>query len=118
MKLLLRDYALSENISYRFNDSSWSEYPLFADTYANWIAALPEEEQVINIFMELCALGIFQPLSSNILEFFKALPEQLRQRGITFSTPSEVCSKIKALVTFRLSTPYLGQTKSEIYLRG
>ena len=96
LKLLLRDYALSENISYRFNDSSWSEYPLFADTYANWIAALPEEEQVINIFMELCALGIFQPLSSNILEFFKALPEQLRQRGITFSTPSEVCSKIKS----------------------
>ena len=96
LKLLLRDYSLSEDISYRFNDSSWSEYPLFADNYANWIAQLPEEDQVINIFMELCALGIFQPLSSNILEFMKALPEQLRQRGIVFSTPSEICSKIKS----------------------
>jgi alpha-amylase len=91
LKLLLRDYSLSEDISFRFNDHSWSEYPLFAETYADWIAALPEEDQVINIFMELCALGIFQPLSSNILEFMKALPEQLRQRGITFSTPSEIC---------------------------
>lgn len=96
LKLLLRDYSLSEDISFRFNDSSWSEYPLFADTYANWIANLPEEDQVINLFMELCALGIFQPLSSNILEFMKALPEQLKQRGIVFSTPSEICAKIKS----------------------
>ena len=95
LKLLLRDHSLSEDISYRFNDSSWSEYPLFADTYANWIDNLPQEDQVINIFMELCALGIFQPLSSNILEFLKALPAQFKQRGITFSTPSEICSKIK-----------------------
>ena len=41
-------------------------------------------------------MGIFQPLSSNILEFMKALPEQLRQRGIVFSTPSEICAKIKS----------------------
>lgn len=96
LKLLLRDYSLSEDISFRFNDSSWPQYPLFADTYADWIARLPEEDQVINLFMELCALGIFQPLSSNILEFMKALPEQLRQRGIVFSTPSEICAKIKS----------------------
>ena len=104
LKLLLRDYRLSEDISFRFNDSSWSEYPLFADTYANWIAALPEEDQVINIFMELCALGIFQPLSSNILEFMKALPAQFKQRGITFSTPSEICAKMKSVGN--LDVPY------------
>ena len=97
LKLLLRDYSLSEDISYRFNDSSWSEYPLFADKYAQWIANLPEESQVINLFMELCALGIFQPLSSNILDFIKALPAQLKERGIEFSTPSEICSKIKSV---------------------
>lgn len=96
LKLILRDYSLSEDISLRFNDSSWCEYPLFAETYADWIARLPEEDQVINIFMELCALGIFQPLSSNILEFMKALPDKLRERGIVFSTPSEICSKIKS----------------------
>ena len=56
----------------------------------NWIAALPQEEEVVNIFMELSALGIFQPLSSNILEFLKALPQVARERGISFSTPSEV----------------------------
>lgn len=104
LKLLLRDYKLSDDISLRFNNSSWNEYPLFADTYANWIAALPEEDQVVNIFMELCALGIFQPLSSNILEFLRALPKCCRERGITFSTPTELCTKGKSVGP--LEVPY------------
>ncbi len=97
LKLLLRDIRLSDDISLRFNNSSWEGYPLFADTYINEIAAFPQEEQIINIFMELSALGISQPLSSNILEFFKALPECARQKGITFSTPSEICKKMKSV---------------------
>ena len=105
LKLLLRDYSLSEDISFRFNDSSWSEYPLFAETYADWVAKLPEQDQVVNIFMELCALGIFQPLSSNILEFMKALPAQFKHRGITFSTPSELCSKMKSAGDLTVTYP-------------
>ena len=64
LKLLLRDVALSDDISLRFNDSSWEGFPLFADQYIDRIAAFPAEEQVVNIFMELSALGIAQPLSS------------------------------------------------------
>lgn len=64
LKLLMRDFKLSDDISLRFSNSEWSEYPLFADTYIDWIASLPENEQVINIFMELSALGVAQPLSS------------------------------------------------------
>ncbi len=104
LKLLLRDYKLSDDISLRFNNPDWNEYPLFADTYMDWIAKLPEGENVINIFMELCALGIFQPLSSNILEFLKALPQCAKERGITFSTPSELCSKGKSVGN--LDVPY------------
>lgn len=97
LKLLLRDVELSDDISLRFNNSDWEGYPLFADTYINRIAALPEEEQFINIFMELSALGIAQPLSSNILEFLKALPSCAKDKGITFSTPSEICMKAKSV---------------------
>ena len=105
LKLLLRDYKLSDDISLRFNDSSWNEYPLFADTYMDWIAQLPEEEKVINIFMELCALGIFQPLSSNILEFMKALPAAAKSRGITFATPSEIIAKTKSVDAMPVAYP-------------
>lgn len=105
LKLLLRDYKLSDDISLRFSNSEWNEYPLFADTYMNWIEALPEEEQVINIFMELCALGIYQPLSSNILDFIKALPAVAKERGITFSTPTELCTKLHSVAPLDVAYP-------------
>lgn len=105
LKLLLRDHRLSEDISFRFNDHSWSEYPLFADNYMNWIAQLPEEDEVVNLFMELCALGVFQPLSSNILEFMKALPYQAKLHGITFSTPSEICANAKSVGPLDVTHP-------------
>ncbi len=102
LKLLLRDVELSDDISLRFNNSEWDGYPLFADAYINRIAALPQEEQVINIFMELLALGIAQPLSSNILEFLKALPACAKAKGITFSTPSEIFAKMKSVDTLNV----------------
>ena len=95
LSLLMRDYKLSDDISLRFSDTSWSEFPLMADTYMGWINAMPEGEDVINIMMELSALGIYQPLSSNILEFFKALPAVAANMGIKFATPSEVVAKNK-----------------------
>ena len=97
LKLLLRDVELSDDISLRFNNSEWDGYPLFADAYIDRIARLPEEEQVINIFMELSALGIAQPLSSNILDFIHALPACAKEKGITFSTPTEICMKTKSV---------------------
>lgn len=97
LKLLLRDVELSDDISLRFSNSDWSGYPLFADTYINTIASLPQEEQIINIFMELSALGIAQPLSSNILEFLKALPACAKDKGITFATPTEICKMTKSV---------------------
>ncbi len=97
LKLLLRDFKLSDDISLRFSNSEWSEYPLLADKYINWIDSTPKEEQVINIFMELSALGMAQPLSSNILEFLKALPACAKEKGITFSTPTEIVTKLKSV---------------------
>lgn len=97
LKLLLRDITLSDDISLRFNNSDWDGYPLFADQYISRIAQFPEQERVINIFMELSALGIAQPLSSNILEFLHALPRFAKQQNITFATPSEVCDQFESV---------------------
>jgi len=97
LKLLLRDVELSDDISLRFNNREWDGYPLFADAYIDRIARLPEEEQIINIFMELSALGIAQPLSSNILDFIKALPACAKEKGIIFATPTEICMKTKSV---------------------
>ena len=105
VKLLVRDYKFSDDISLRFNDSSWNEYPLFADKYISWIDQLPQEEQIVNIFMDLCALGIYQPLSSNILEFLKALPALAKDKGIVFATPTEIFDKCKPVAPLEVAYP-------------
>ncbi len=105
LKLLLRDYKLSDDISLRFSNPKWSEYPLFAETYVDWIAQLPEEDEVINIFMNLHALGVSQPLSSHILDFLKAIPACAKDRGISFSTPSEIIDKHKSVGALEVSYP-------------
>ena len=97
LKLLLRDVTLSDDISLRFSNKEWSGYPLFADNYIDRIASLPNEEKVVNVFMELSALGIAQPLSSNILDFIKALPVCAKAKDINFATPSEVCDQFDSV---------------------
>lgn len=105
LKILFRDFKLSDDISLRFSNHEWNEYPLFADKYISWIDALPKEEKVINIFMPLEALGVHQPLSSNILEFFRAIPACAANKGITFSTPSEIISKSKSISSVEVLYP-------------
>ena len=97
LKLLLRDINLSDDISLRFGNTTWEGYPLFADKFINDIAALPKEEEFIGLFMNLSALGIDQPLSSNILEFLHALPLYAKEKEIGFSNPSEVCKTLNSV---------------------
>lgn len=105
LSILFRDFKLSDDISLRFSNPDWNEYPLFADRYIGWIDALPQEEQIVNIFMDLSALGVAQPLSSNILEFMKALPVCAKEKGITFSTPTEIIKKLKPVSSMDIPYP-------------
>ncbi|MGX8690114.1 MAG: glycoside hydrolase family 57 protein [Bacteroidaceae bacterium] len=105
LKVFTRDYKLSDDISLRFSNSSWEAYPLMADKYMDWIAESPEEDGVFNIFMELCALGIYQPLSSNILDFIANLPAAAKAKGIGFQTPSEVIKTHKSVSEIEVPYP-------------
>ena len=105
LSLILRDYKLSDDIGLRFNDASWSEYPLMADKWLGWIAGLPEGENVVGIMMELAALGMYQPLSSHILDFLRALPKLAKNMGIQFATPSEVLAKNKPVSPLEVTYP-------------
>ena len=105
LALLLRDYKLSDDISLRFNNSTWNEYPLMADKYIGWIADMPEGENVVNICMDLSAIGIYQPLESHILDFIKALPAEAQKRGVKFATPSEVLAANKPVSPLEVIYP-------------
>lgn len=104
LKLLLKNDKLSDDIAQNFNNREWDEYPLTAEKYLNWISALPEDEQIINIFMGMETFGEFLPESSGIFNFLRALPRFAAERGIGFMTPSEAISKLKSVS--ELSVPY------------
>jgi alpha-amylase len=89
--LLLRNATLSDDIAFRFDDNNWSEYPLTADKFAEWIHAHPANTEVINLFLDYETFGIHKKKDTGIFDFIKALPEAvLSNSNFTFSTPSEV----------------------------
>lgn len=95
LKIILKNDKLSDDITFRFSDHEWSEYPLTADRYIDWIASTPKEEQVINLFMNLETFGQMQSRETGIFQFLEALPRFAEEKGISFVTPTDVVSKIK-----------------------
>ena len=95
LKLLLRNSKLSDDIAYRFSDTSWNEFPLTADKYIEWIAATPMEEQIVNIYLNMETFGDLHPATTGIFQFLEALPRFAAEHGIDFMTPSEAIAKIK-----------------------
>ncbi|WP_455496814.1 glycoside hydrolase family 57 protein [Coprobacter sp.] len=105
LKLLLKNSKLSDDITFRFSNYEWNEYPLTADKFMNWIVALPETEQIINLFMNYDTLGELQPRETGIFEFMKALPRFAEEKGISFSTPTEIISKLKPVDSLSVTHP-------------
>ena len=105
LKLLLKNSRFSDDISFRFRNSEWNEYPLTADKFINWINGLPQEEQIVNLFMNYETLGELQPRESGIFEFLKALPRFAFENDVNFITPSEAISKLKPVAQLSVPTP-------------
>lgn len=95
IKLLLKNSKLSDDISFRFSDQRWAEFPLTAEKFIDWIARIPENEKLVNLFMNYETLGNLQPRESGIFEFMRALPRFAAEKGLRFSTPSEVAEAFK-----------------------
>lgn len=95
LKLLLKNDKLSDDISRNFSNTEWDEYPLTADKYMDWIAALPGDQQIVNIFLSMETFGEFQPRETGIFEFMSALPRFAAEKGISFMTPTEAVSKLR-----------------------
>ena len=97
LKILLRNAKFSDDVANRFSDYAWNEYPLTAEKYINWIASTPEEEQIINLFMNYETLGGSHSKGTGIFDFVKALPQYATVKKISFSTPSEALKTLKPI---------------------
>ncbi len=116
LKMLFTNDKLAADISHNFNNPDWSEYPLTADKYVNWIAELPAEEQIVNIYLSMDTFGGFLPASSGIFDFLKALPRFGKEKGVRFTSPSEVVGKLKPVdtVTIPYAISYVDGTRIDV----
>ena len=96
MKMLLRNSNLSDELAFHFADPDWHNYPMDAERYIEQLAALPEEEQVVNIWVGAETFGIRQHAMTGIFDFLKALPYFALEQDMSFTTPSEAAKKLAA----------------------
>ena len=94
LRLLLRNYKLSDDIAFRFSNEGWNEWPLTADKFASWVAQ--ENGEVVNLFMDYETFGEHQNASTGIFDFMKALPAALLATGeVEFATVSEASKRLQ-----------------------
>jgi alpha-amylase len=105
LKLLLRNYRLSDDVAFRFSNTKWSEYPLMADKYAHWIHHVNRDgEAVINLFMDYETFGEHQWQETGIFEFIQMLPREIiKHPDFRFQTLSEAARDCEPIA--RLDVP-------------
>lgn len=105
LKVLLRNYKLSDDIAFRFSNRSWSEWPLKSETYLSWIKGTPKNEEFVNLFMDYETFGEHQPVESGIHQFLEHFVRQVIKDPKTgFALPSEIAEKYPPVGP--LSVPY------------
>lgn len=95
LRLLLRNYKLSDDIAFRFSNRGWEEWPLTADKYVDWLVSEENPGEVVNLFMDYETFGEHQTVDTGIFEFMRALPgAALAKKGaLEFATVSETAKK-------------------------
>ncbi|MDD5134242.1 MAG: glycoside hydrolase family 57 protein [Phycisphaerae bacterium] len=97
IKLLLKNYALSDDIAFRFSNRGWNEWPLMAGKFSDWVSRVNGNGYVVNLFMDYETFGEHQWKDTGIFDFMRHLPgEIMRNQDNNFKTPSEVIGSYPA----------------------
>ena len=96
IKVLLRNYTLSDDIGFRFSAQSWPGFPLTASKYAHWMSKC--QGDLINVFIDYETFGEHQWTETGIFDFLKHLPEEvLKHKNLDFVTVSEAVNRYKSV---------------------
>lgn len=106
LKLLLKNSRLSDDLTLRFADQHWPEWPLTADKYTRWLKDSVQESEIVNLFMNYETFGEYQTENTGIFEFMRALPEYIfSTTDFEFLTPSEVVKKHQPVAPLHVPYP-------------
>jgi alpha-amylase len=102
----MRNFKLSDDISFRFSNTNWSEYPLTAEKFIGWLKKLDPKEEVVNLFLSYESFGERQPKESGIFSFLEHLVQQaVKEKLLKFSTPSEMIEQLQPISVVSVPHP-------------
>jgi alpha-amylase len=106
LKLLLKNFKLSDDIAFRFSNRAWDEWPLTTEKYVNWLNSVDKKEEIINLFMDYETFGEHQWAETGIFEFMRHLPRQVfANSDFEFLTPSEAAEKHQPVAPMHVPHP-------------
>lgn len=106
LKILLKNYQLSDDIALRFSQKEWAGWPLTTEKYINWLNEIDSKDEVVNLFMDYETFGEHQWPETGIFEFMKALPGNVfTHSNFEFLTPSEVTSRLQPVSAIHVPHP-------------
>ncbi len=103
IRVLLKNYKLSDDVAFRFSDRTWNEYPLTAEKFVEWILKSPGN--TINLFVDYETFGEHQWESTGIFKFLEDLPLQFKKLNIGFKTPIETINSYRPAFEFSSEKP-------------
>jgi Alpha-amylase/alpha-mannosidase len=105
LKLLLRNFELSDDIAFRFSNTGWNGWPLTSEKYAGWLSQSVRDGDIINLFMDYETFGEHQQASTGIFDFMRALPGAVFAEGMEFCTPSEAVVRHQPVAPLHVPYP-------------
>lgn len=100
LKVLMRNFKLSDDISFRFSDTNWDEHPLTADKFVGWLENMSDKEEVANLFLSYESFGERQSKESGIFDFLKTFTKKIvKDPNLKFATPTEVVEQLQPIST-------------------
>ncbi|HCT30872.1 MAG TPA: alpha-amylase [Bacteroidales bacterium] len=106
LKLLLKNFRLSDDIAFRFSNRDWSEWPLTAEKYVSWLRNIESRDEIVNLFMDYETFGEHQWAETGIFNFMHAFPRMVFSDGtFEFLTPSEAADKHQPVSVLHVPHP-------------
>lgn len=106
LKVMLRNFVLSDDIAFRFSNRNWNEWPLTADKYATWINKLSSKSELVNIFLDYETFGEHNWKESGIFDFLYHMPSSIiRKTPFRFMTPGEITETFQPVSAIGIPTP-------------
>ncbi len=106
IKLILKNYKLSDDIAFRFSEKSWKDWPLTAPKFCQWLNAANGSGNCINLFMDYETFGEHQWEDTGIFKFLRHLPEEiLKHPDNDFATPSELVKRYPVMGELDIHNP-------------